>query len=57
MFEMYIKFWLFRKNDDPNSLSISEIIESKRLGYLNVWKFLFQGTLQQSTCLLIKKTD
>ena len=33
---MSIKFRTFWKKDEPSSLSIPEIINSKRSGYLNV---------------------
>ena len=33
---MYIKFTTFRKKDEPSSLCIPEIIDSKGNGYLNV---------------------
>ena len=32
----------FQKKEVPSSLSISEIIDSKRGGYLSVWKALLQ---------------
>ena len=39
----------FKTKENPRSLSISEIAESERHSYLNVWKVLLQSTLQQST--------
>ena len=50
MSEMYLKFRLPVKKDEPHNLSMLAIIECEICGYLNVWKFLFQGTLRQSTC-------
>ena len=40
----------FQKNIDPHSLSISEIIDSKKRGYLNAWQVLFQDNLPHLTC-------
>ena len=40
----------FVKNDESPRLSISQIIDSKRDGYLNVQKIFFQATLRLSTC-------
>ena len=40
----------FGKNDKSHSLSISEIIDSERGGYLNVSEVLFDATVRQSTC-------
>ena len=34
----------FQKNGEPSNLSIPEIIDSKRSGYLNVLKSLLQNT-------------
>ena len=39
----------FKAKENPRSLSISEIAESERHSYLNVWKVFLQSTLQQST--------
>ena len=35
----------FQKNGESSSLSISEIIHSKRGGYLSAWKALLQNSL------------
>ena len=34
---------IFKKKGESSSLSISEIIDSKRGGYLNAWKALLQN--------------
>ena len=36
----------FRKKRESSSLSISEIIDSKRGGYLNAWKALLQNSFR-----------
>ena len=36
----------FQKKGEPFSLSISEIIDSKRGGYLSAWKALFQKSFR-----------
>ena len=36
----------FQKKGEPSSLSISEIIDSKRVGYLSVWKALLQNSFR-----------
>ena len=36
----------FPKEDEYRSLIISEIIDTERRGYLNVWKVLFQNTIR-----------
>ena len=36
----------FQKKGDPSSLSISEIIDSKRGGYLSAWKALLQNSFR-----------
>ena len=36
----------FQKKVDSSSLSISEIIDSKRGGYLSAWKALLQNSLR-----------
>ena len=36
----------FPKKDDHRSLIISEIIDTERRGYLNVWKVLLQNTIR-----------
>ena len=43
---MYIKFRAFSKKDEYPSLIISEIIDTERRGYLNVWKVLLQNTIR-----------
>ena len=40
----------FPKKGESSSLSISEIIDSKRGGYLSAWKVLFQNSFRESTC-------
>ena len=35
---------IFKKKEESSSLSISEIIDSKRGGYLNSWKALLQNS-------------
>ena len=52
-----MRFWILyemenisKKNGKSSSLSISEIIDSKRGGYLNAWKALLQNSFRQSTC-------
>ena len=35
---------------ESSSLSISEIIDSKRGGYLSAWKALLQNSFRYSTC-------
>ena len=50
LFIQFLKFtWNvehFRKEGESSSLSISEIINSKRGGYLSVWKALFQDSFR-----------
>ena len=41
---------LFKKKGESSSLSISEIIHSKRGGYLTAWKALLQNSFRESTC-------
>ena len=36
----------FQKKGESSSLSISEVIDSKRGGYLNAWKALLQNSFQ-----------
>ena len=36
----------FEKKGEPSSLSISEIIDSKRGGYLSAWKALLQNSFR-----------
>ena len=52
-FQFYIAFlkstWNgehFQKKGEFSSLSISEIIDSKRGGYLSAWKALFQNSFR-----------
>ena len=40
----------FQKKRESASLSISEIIDSKRGGYLSAWKALLQNSFRLSTC-------
>ena len=40
----------FQKKGESSSLSISEIIDSKRGGYLSAWKALLQNSFRKSTC-------
>ena len=51
--EFLLRFWnlyemenIFLKKAESSSLSISEIIDSKRGGYLNAWKALLQNTFR-----------
>ena len=37
---------IFKKKGEFSSLSISEIIDSKRGGYLNAWKALLQNSFR-----------
>ena len=36
----------FKKKEESSSLSISEIIDSERGGYLSAWKALFQNSFR-----------
>ena len=52
-----MRFWnlyemenIFEKKGESSSLSISEIIDSKRGGYLNASKALLQNSFRESTC-------
>ena len=40
----------FQKKGECSSLSISEIIDSKRGGYLSAWKAFLQKGFRESTC-------
>ena len=40
----------FEKKRESSSLSISEIIDSKRGGYLCAWKAFLQNSFRESTC-------
>ena len=49
----FIGFWnlhemenIFKKKGESSSLSISEIIDSERGGYLNAWKALLQNSFR-----------
>ena len=44
--EIYKKWRLFLKKGESFSLSISEIIDSKRGGYLSAWKALLQNSFR-----------
>ena len=39
-----------QKKGEFSGLSISEIIDSKRGGYLSAWKTLLQNSFRESTC-------
>ena len=41
---------ILKKKGESSSLSISEIINSKRGGYLSAWKALLQNSFRESTC-------
>ena len=41
---------IFKKKGESSSLSISELTDSKRGGYLSGWKTLLQNSFRQSTC-------
>ena len=41
---------IFRKKGESSSLSISEIIDSKRGGCLSALKALLQNSFRESTC-------
>ena len=40
----------FPKKGESSRLSISEIIDSKRGGYLSAWKPLLKNSFRESTC-------
>ena len=42
--DIYMKWRTFSKKGESSSLSISEIIDSKRGGYLSAWKALLQNS-------------
>ena len=44
--EIYMKLRKFSKKGDSSTLSISEIIDSKRGGYLSAWKALPQNSFR-----------
>ena len=62
--EIFLKFLKCRKNfahfqkkDQLHGLNISEVIGSKKCGYLNGRKLPFQNTLRQSTCSRVPNND
>ena len=49
--ELYIKFGILsKKNDEPQRLFVSEIIDCKSRSYLNAQKATYQNTDGQWTC-------
>ena len=40
----------FQKKRESSSLNISEIIDSKRVGYLSAWKALLRNSFRYSSC-------
>ena len=44
--EIYMKWRTFLKKEEVSGLSISEIIDSKRGGYLSAWKALLQNSFR-----------
>ena len=44
--EIYMKWRTFQKKGESSSLSISEIIDSKRGDYLSAWKALLQNSFR-----------
>ena len=44
--EIYMKWRTFSKEGESSGLSISEIINSKRGGYLSAWKALLQNSFR-----------
>ena len=46
----------FQKKEEPSSLSISEIIDSKGGGYLSARKALLQNSFRYSTCWRVANT-
>ena len=50
--DFLLRFWnhemenIFKKKGESSSLSISEIIDSKRGGYLSAWKALLQNSFR-----------
>ena len=58
-----MRFWnlyemenIFKKKGESSSLSISEIIDPKRGGYLNAWKALLQKSFRESTYYRVANT-
>ena len=47
--KIYINFGTFSKQIQPHGLSISEIIQSEKRGYLNALQVLFEKIRRQST--------
>ena len=45
-----LDFQYFEKKDHSRSLSITEIINSETVSYLNVQKAIFHATLRKTTC-------
>ena len=41
IFTIYVKFSVFSEKNQLNNLHISEVIDSKKCGYLNAQKLLF----------------
>ena len=41
---------IFKKKEESSRLSISEIIDSKRGGYLSAWEALLQNSFRYSSC-------
>ena len=37
---------IFKKKEESSTLSISEVIDSKRVGYLSAWKALLQNSFR-----------
>ena len=46
----------FEKKDEPQRLFLSEVIGSKKQGYLNAYKAPCQNTYGQSTCYNVRNT-
>ena len=44
-----LNFEHFRKKDDPQSRCISQITDSEKGAYINVWKIMFQRTPPDAT--------
>ena len=50
IFGIYIKWQMFWYKNEPDRLSISEVIDSERCGYFNAEQGFFLKTLWQWTC-------
>ena len=50
VYKISFKFGVFRKKDQYESLSITEIIKCETGSCLNVQKDIFHSTLQKTTC-------